>query len=278
MKTLAVLITCYNRKEITIKCLSNLFSQNSIENVIFDVYLTDDGCTDGTSEIVTQLYPQVHIIRGNGNLYWNRGMYVAWEEAASQKDYDFYLWLNDDTITYPYMLTTLLKNSSYYSDKAIIVGPTQSSDHQKATYGGRLANKKIPIPNGQPVKVKYFNGNIVLIPRYVYHKIGNLDYYFTHSKGDFDYGLRASKAGISSFQIGFFLGECDRHGYLDWCNPKKTLKQRLKALNRPNGMPPRETFYFQRKHLNIFAATFHCFTIYVRCLFPKIWIILKKES
>lgn len=35
-------------------------------------------------------------------------MYTAWQEAA-KKDYDFYLWLNDDTFVYPNMLSTLLQ-------------------------------------------------------------------------------------------------------------------------------------------------------------------------
>lgn len=95
-----------------------------------DVYLTDDGCTDGTPEAVRQQFPQVHIIHGDGNLFWNRGMYTAWQEAA-KKDYDFYLWLNDDTFVYPDMLSALLHASQQKENKAIIVGPTQSADHKK---------------------------------------------------------------------------------------------------------------------------------------------------
>ena len=91
---------------------------------------------------------------------------------------------------------------------------------------------KIPTPNGRLTEVTHFNGNIVLIPQYVYHILGNLDYYFTHSKGDFDYGLRAQKKGIKMFQVGEVLGECDLHETLDkWCNPDIPFKQRWKALH-----------------------------------------------
>ena len=47
------------------------------------------------TEAVGKMFPQVHIIKGDGNLFWNRGMYMAWQAAIKEKDYDFYLWLND---------------------------------------------------------------------------------------------------------------------------------------------------------------------------------------
>lgn len=111
MQTIAVLLTVFNRKDKTLKCLQHLFNQLPIEGYSIDVYLTDDGCTDGTPEAVKEQYPQVNIIHGDGNLFWNRGMYTAWEKAA-QKGYDFYLWLNDDTILLPNALSKLLISSN----------------------------------------------------------------------------------------------------------------------------------------------------------------------
>lgn len=88
--------------------------------------------------------------------------------------------------------------------------------------------------------IHHYNGNIVLIPRYVYRQIDNLDYCFTYSKGNFDYGLRAGKAGIEMYQVGAYLGKCELHESLDkWCNPDVPFKQRWKMLHRPNGMPPK---------------------------------------
>lgn len=141
--------------------------------------------------------------------------------------------------------------------------------------GGKLTsqNKKVE-------EIHYFNGNIVLIPRQVYQTLGNLDYYFTHSKGDFDYGLRAHKAGIKMYQAGGgYLGECDLHHTLDkWCNPNVPLIQRWKALHKPNGMPPKETFHLEYRHYGFSIASFHFFTIYLRCFCPWIWIMRHKYS
>ncbi len=40
------------------------------------------------------------------------------------------------------------------------------------------------------------NGNFTLIPALVAGQLGNLDNAFRHQLGDFDYGLRATAAGI----------------------------------------------------------------------------------
>lgn len=272
LQKIAVLLTVFNRKIKTLECLKRLYAQLPLNGYQVDVYLTNDGCTDGTPEAVKKQFPYVHIINGSGNLFWNRGMYTAWKEA-SKKNYDFYLWLNDDTYVYPKMLRSLLNASSVKDDKAIIIGATQSLDGEKITYGGRLSNGNIPTPNGKLKPISHFNGNIVLVTRYVYNKLGNLDYYFTHSKGDFDYGLRASKAGIEMYQVGECLGECDLHETLDkWCNPKVPFVQRWKMLYRPNGMPPKETFHLEKKHRGLIIAIFHYITIHIRCLLPSLWI------
>lgn len=273
MKTIAILLTVHNRKDKTLLCLENLYRQKIPCGYVIDVYLTDDGCTDGTPEAIMDKYPQVHIINAKGNLFWNRGMYTAWKKAAETKHYDFYMWLNDDTFIYDDCILSLIAAANDTDNKAIIVGATVDTVMKtQVTYGGRKTGGGFIIPDGNLEKVDYFNGNIVLVPDYVYSLLGNLDYYFSHSKGDFDYGMRAWKAGIEMYQIGRVLGECDEHPALDkWCNPEIPFKQRWKMLHRPNGMPPKETFYLERRHYGFFPAVFHYCTIYLRCICPWIW-------
>ncbi len=274
MKSVALLLTVHNRKEKTLACLSCLYGQQVPEGYILNVYLTDDGCTDGTPEAIRKQFPQVHIIQGDGNLYWNRGMFTAWEAASKTKDYDYYLWLNDDTHLFEGALEKILTCSEGHQNKAIIVGSTvDTSTNVKMTYGGRIGGK-IPKPTGTEVEIEHFNGNIVLVPQSVFKVLGNLDWYFTHSKGDFDYGMRAKKQGIRMYQVGDALGECDEHATLDtWCNPDAPFKKRWNMLHRPNGMPPKETFYLERRHIGLVIASFHFVTVYLRCIFPQIWKI-----
>ncbi|MBF1065566.1 MAG: glycosyltransferase family 2 protein [Prevotellaceae bacterium] len=273
MKYWAVLLTVFNRKEKTLECLSRLFDQLPVEDLQIDVFLTDDGCTDGTAEAVESLFPSVHILEGSGELFWNRGMLMAWKAATETRNYDAYIWLNDDTYVYVDMLVSLTQAMKQTSERAILVGATEDASHSKLTYGGRLRGGRIPIPTDELTPVEYFNGNIVLVPRSAFLQLGYLDEYFTHSKGDYDYGLRAKKAGLLIYQIGKVLGECDEHPSFDkWCDPNVPFAQRWKLLNRPNGMPPRETFYFEKRHYGIIVACFHYLTVHIRCFFPKWWI------
>lgn len=120
MKRIAALLTVFNRKDSTISCLENLFGQQLREGITLNVYLTNDGCTDGTPEAVKSKFPEVHIINGDGNLFWNRGMYRAWQEAAKE-DYDYYLWLNDDTYFLDHAVNSLVETSEMMEDAAIII-------------------------------------------------------------------------------------------------------------------------------------------------------------
>lgn len=278
-KTIAILLTVFNRKLCTLKCLKQLTEQLLPEGVTCDVYITDGGSTDGTVESVKELYPEVNIQVKDG-VFWNRGMYASWEWAASMKKYDFFLWLNDDTFLYNDCIKTLYEASAVKGDACIIVGPTvDTATQQRVTYGGRWKGKGIAPLNGELTAVDYFNGNIVLVPADVYQKLGNLDYYFTHSKGDFDYGMRARKAGIEIYQCGRALGECDLHERIDrWCDPEVPLRKRWAMLNRPNGMPPKETFHIDKRHRGFLVATFHYCTTIIRCLIPQLWVKFGKNE
>ena len=56
MKTIAVLLTVFNRKEKTIQCLKRLYNILPLEGYLVDVYLTDDGRTDGTPEAAAEQF------------------------------------------------------------------------------------------------------------------------------------------------------------------------------------------------------------------------------
>lgn len=271
-KSIAVLLTVFNRKECTLKCLEQLSQQIYDEqDVSIDIYIVDGGSTDGTVAAVLDNFRGVNIMVKDG-VFWNRGMYAAWQWAASEKKFDYFLWMNDDTFIYPNCVSTLLKDSLSYSDEAIIVGATLDTKTKSIqTYGGRLSDGNFP-PLGAPSEVSHFNGNIVLIPSAVYDVLGNLDPYYTHSKGDFDYGIRARKAGIKMIQASKALGECDVHPHMDkWCDPRVPLISRWNFMHKPNGMPPKESFHLNRK-LSLLSAICGYITIHLRCLFPWLWV------
>lgn len=271
MQTIAVLLTVHNRKAKTLECLQRLYAQLPLDGFQMDVYLTDDGCTDGTPEAVRQQFPQVHIIHGDGNLFWNRGMYTAWQEAA-KKDYNFYLWLNDDTLLLPNALKSLLASSQSKLNQAIIVAANRAKKEEKVTYSGHNKNGKIT-PNGSLQSCDTFNGNCVLIPRYVYQRLGNLDWKFRHAIGDLDYGYRAKRAGIEMYVSSEYLGICDNNPKLPaWARKETPLLKRLKNLYSPLGYAePIPFFHYERKNFGLMTAIKHFISIHIRVLFPQLW-------
>jgi GT2 family glycosyltransferase len=275
MKSIAVLITVHNRKEKTLACLRSLYKCVVPENHAFDVYLTDDGCTDGTAEAVRAGFPDVNIIKGDGNLFWNRGMRLAWETAAATKDYDYYLWLNDDIVLKKNALLTLIDSSQRKNDMVIIVGTTSTTDNEDViTYGGRMKQLRgfsfVRPHNIELVKCDTFNGNIVLIPLYVYERIGMNDPFFHHSFGDIEYGLRATQNKIYSYITPTILGVCNRNNPIPMFQRKGTfLIERYRLLYSPIGFNPCESFYLNYKYRSLLYAVLLFIKLHINVLFTK---------
>lgn len=274
MISIAVLITCHNRKEKTFQCLNALFKQIGLGITYnMDIFLVDDRSSDGTAEMIKRYYPMVTIIQGNGNLYWNRGMHLAWETAAMTNDYDYYLWLNDDTFLYKLSVSNLIKSAYETKNVSAICGSTYSMENNKISYGGNSLNGGILEPNGKIQEVYSFNGNVVLIPKFVFSKVGMLDKRFPHAIGDFDYALRIRKAKLKSFIVGEYVGTCEGSEKLPvWCSPNVPIKKRISSLYSPLGNShPYYYFIFELKHYGILVGIKHLLSIHLRLLFPKLW-------
>lgn len=273
MKKLAILLAVHNRADCTLRCLSSIYNQNGADIYEIDIFLTDDASTDRTYELVREKFPDVYIFKGTGNLYWNRGMRYSWEMAVKHNRYDYFLWLNDDTEIFPETISELVNSSLTTNDESIMVGTTISKNNSsQVTYGGRTFKAGLITPAGGLIKCDYFNGNIVLIPYSVFIKVGYNDNKFHHALGDFDYGLRASKVGITSYVTPSTLGVCEEHeGLPKWCDPIETLSGRWRQFRTPLGHNPEEYFIYEYRHHGLIAAIYHYLTNHLRVFFPSLW-------
>jgi GT2 family glycosyltransferase len=268
--SIAVLLTCHNRREKTIACLESLFVNPLPKQYHLDVFLVDDGSTDGTGDMVKERFPSVNVIQGAGSLYWNGGMRLAWETATSLKKFDFYLWLNDDTILLKKALITLVDKGIATLGNHILVGATRSPKGDITYSGYRYFDTKLT-PDGSWQFCDYFNGNIVLVPSLVFKKVGFLDRVYRHALGDFDYGIRAKKLGFVHLLAPEALGVCDGHDRAPiWRNSDYPIGRRFRHLYSPLGNNPFEFFIFDKRQNGIYKALIHFLSIHLRLIFPKL--------
>lgn len=242
---LAILITTFNRCETTIRCLDSIFSQTQ-NSYLIDVYIVDAGSDDMTVQMIKKLYPVVNIQIQSG-LFWNMGMREAWKQALVT-DYDFYLWLNDDVFLSRTALYELSQTSENFGSECIVVGKLFSQSETKPSYGAlklksRMSQLNFCLLSPEENIGHTFNGNVVLVPREVVKKIGILSDKFSHSSGDIEYGLRASRNKITILQTTRSVGSCEQN--LEWNSSinKITIGNWKYIFFHPKGVPISEWFY-----------------------------------
>ena len=217
---MAAVMAAYNRRELTLACISSLRAQR-VPGVLLDVFVLDDASSDGTGEAIAEQFPEVTVLRGDGKLYWNGGMRRAFA-AAIAGDYDYYLWMNDDTTLDDGALALLLETERQVrgcgNDAVIVAGAIRHPETGKLTYGGVVRpHRWRPLrwehvePGDLPRQCETMNGNTVLVSRAVERRVGNLDPAFAQQMGDFDYGLRARAAGCAVWTTPGTIGMCTSH-------------------------------------------------------------------
>lgn len=245
---IAVLITCFNRKAKTLACLEAL--QHTVPpEVRLEVFLTDDGCTDGTADAIRErgFSIPVHILQGTGDLFWNGGMIHSWKAAMAAGGFDGYLWMNDDTTVLPEFWPDLLGADAYsletYGKRGIYVGSTKDAATGTFTYGGfNYLNKwtlvdRFVLPDGEHYQsCEAAHGNITYVSREVVDRMGIFcDKYF-HGGTDHDYTYLAHKAGFPVLVLPRFSATCEN----DHIGKTRTvarlpLKKRWEAFRSPRG-------------------------------------------
>lgn len=250
--SLAVLMTIHNRREASLACLQRLFAQSL--DCQMTVIILDDGSSDGSKEAIKEAFPEVRIIQGDGNYYWNRGMHHIFGEALGE-NYDLYLWLNDDTYLYPHALQMMVESWQAVGPKAIIAGGTLDPEKGVFSYGGFVRRSRWTLkleevgPTQQIQAITTMHGNCVLIPREVAQVVGNIEPFYRHRWGDPDYGLRAQKLGCRVYLAPEFVGDCPSNPLAEaWTDPERSFGERLADFHSIKGYGKQDWFFYVRRH------------------------------
>ena len=285
--TIAVLLTCHNRKNKTLSCLHSLYGSNLLDFFKFKVYLVDDGSTDDTSQAVKFEYPKTKIVLGNGKLFWAGGMRLAFNEASkSNNNYVGYLLLNDDVELNFDFFERILETKKFCLKKhqkgGIYSGSTIDQNSGQITYGGNLLIKGINNPQSKLLKPSSIpqlchltNANVLYVEKEVIETVGFFDNKFTHGIADYDFSLRVFKAGFPVYLTPGICGFCkDDHGN-NW-STSKSLKKRIEFLKSPLGLAYHEYLYYVKRHFPKHLPKSYI-KLWGKTLFPFIWSMKKKS-
>ncbi len=266
MIDIAVIFTCYNRREKTINCLINLEKQTIDSDITLSYYICDDNSSDGTVAAIYDIVPDATVKVSSGDLFWSRGMHSAML-LATEKEHDFYLMINDDLVMFDDCIKTML--DSYYMANCVcgIVGSTLGINEGVLTYGGQRYRRKNKVgptyyvePSVQLEVCDIANWNCFLIPQEVINKVGLIDNYYEHGLGDYDYCFMMRKNGIPIFVASKYVGRTDRNTIKNTYRDKSLKKlDRIRRVFSIKERPIRSEFHFYIKNFGFFGLFYFAF-------------------
>ena len=291
MSKIAVLLTCYNRKEKTINCIQSILNakEKYTEPIDLKFYITDDGSTDGTSEALVSTFKDINLclLKGTGDLYWAGGMRNSWAEATKAQ-YDGFLLINDDIVVKENLFTEIIFTDNFsqkeYNKSGIYIGSTcEIADESKISYGGRILTNKwkhsmrLVVPNGKtPQKCDLGNANVMFVPGEVYKKLGMFYSGYTHGSADYDYTLSAVKKNIPVLITPTVCANCDDDHHFSLNNfAGKKLAARIKYAYSPVGFAFSNYLLYNKRNF-WYRVVFVWIIGWIRILVPSFSVRIKE--
>ena len=201
-----VVVPVFNRKPYIERFLYCMREQ-TFKN--FEVIVTDDGSTDGTSEMIAENFKEVQLIQGDGNLWWTGAVNEAIRHALSQaSEADAILVINDDLEVDPNYLDIL--HTLFKSMPKTLIGSVVVDLHNPdvihdggvrlnmltAKYRVLNRNQRLgSFGNNYYTEVSLLTGRGTLIPVPVFIKIGLYDDKHFKQCGDIEFPVRAKNTG-----------------------------------------------------------------------------------
>ena len=200
-----IVIPVYNRRETTLQGLRSL-SRIDKTGLEVQIVIVDDNSTDGTSEAISQNFPEVIIIKGNGDLHYAAGTNRGISDALTRNP-NYIVTANDDAVFHDQFLQRLI-NTAEKNPRSIVGGLLLLWSDPHIVF--QVGFKWDTFSGGwqQPENVSVFDfpktafevegmaGNCVLFPVEAIRECGLMDEEkFPHGWGDIQYLVRMKKLG-----------------------------------------------------------------------------------
>jgi GT2 family glycosyltransferase len=279
MKLIAACTPVYNRAAITQRGIESLLRAALPAGYRLRLFVVDDNSTDTTPQVLRDLVragAPIEIIAGTGQLFWGGGLRLALEHAYRESP-DYVLWFNDDVKWDPDGLERMIALAES-SPGAIVSGTFRDDrDERRVLYGGIRRSSAIKSlrfelvkPSGEPAVVDTANGNGLLVARSIYQVLGEVRY--AHTKGDFDYCLRASRLGIRTLITGRTEGSClSNAGKEAFLGTPTSYRSWWHSLDRPQNFPLDEWASFCREHVEP-KALWPAYYLYMVVKLNLLWL------
>ncbi|MEJ0032576.1 MAG: glycosyltransferase family 2 protein [Bacteroidota bacterium] len=192
--------------KFTRDCLDSLETQTVRADKII---IVDDGSTDGTEEVLNEWYPNVTVLRGDGNLFWTASINMGIRHALLLGA-DSVMTLNNDTIASQTFVEQMIEGSKLAPD-ALIGALDVDSVSRKPYYGGEILNwtwssSRYLLEDLSKEQQKglhecsLFPARGLLIPKTVFDEIGLFDEErLPHYMADYDFTLTAARTGFKIY-------------------------------------------------------------------------------
>jgi len=204
-----VLILSYNGKPLLEEAIES-YLDNDYKH--FEVVVIDNGSTDGTKEYVEKNWPGVKLLRTEVNLKYSGGFNFGLQYAFEEQNADYVLITNNDVKADSRTISALVEAAQkadnigfvtgkvYYYDQPLVLQTVGKSADPVYWRGGHIGNKVED--HGQfdrEGELAWCDDIFWLVKRELYEKTGGYDTEFQFQAEDFDWQVRAKKAGYKIF-------------------------------------------------------------------------------
>jgi len=207
--TVAVLVLNYNGRLFLEECLSSVLASRGASRG--NVYLVDNGSTDGSVEYARERFPYVRTITFDHNL----GFAKAYDDAVKQVNEDIVIFLNNDVKVAKDWFESLVAPLESGSDERLAICGSKilfDFDRNRVNHaggtllpiGGGVDIDFLELDRGEPTKPKFVGcvcGASMAVKRTAFLKLGGFDEDFFAYSEDTDFCWRAWLAGYKVMLI-----------------------------------------------------------------------------